>query len=192
MTPLTLDVTDPAQVDAAASEVASLDILINNAGVMLSDSPFEPAVLEHHLAVNLYGANALTHAFLAKLIRSHGAVVNLLSCVALAPLPMFTSYSASKAAAFSLTKSLRASLAAQGVTIHAVLAGPIDTDMTRELAIPKSSPEDAARAILDAVEQGVEDIFPDPTTAPLADTWSASPDKILESHFAQLLAAPTT
>ncbi|MGI5421538.1 SDR family NAD(P)-dependent oxidoreductase [Actinomadura luteofluorescens] len=187
VTPLAVDVTDPGQIAAAARQVDSLDILINNAGVMLPDSPFEPAVLERHLAVNLYGANAMTQAFLPALINSRGAVVNLLSCVALAPLPMFTSYSASKAAAFSLTKALRAGHAAHGVRFHAVLAGPIDTDMTRELDIPKTSPEAAARAIFDAVEQGVEDIFPDPATAPLADAWAAGPDKILERQFAQLV-----
>ncbi len=190
LTPLTVDVTDPAQVQAAAKEVESLDILINNAGIMLPDNPFAPAVLERHLAVNLYGSNAMTQAFLPALISSRGAVVNLLSCVALAPLPMFTSYSASKAAAFSLTKSLRAGYAAHGVTFHAVLAGPIDTDMTRELDTPKTSPEAAARAIYDALENGVEDIFPDPATAPLAQAWAAGPDKILEHQLAQLMPTP--
>lgn len=188
--PLTVDVTDPAQVQAAASEVGSLDILINNAGVMLPDTPFDPAVLERHLAVNLYGAYAMTQALLPALIRSRGSVVNLLSCVALAPLPMFTSYSASKAAAFSLTKTLRAAHAAQGVRFHAVLAGPIDTDMTRDLNIPKTSPEAVAKAIFDAVEREVEEIFPDPAAAPLAEAWAAGPDKILERQFAQLVPTP--
>ncbi len=190
LVPLTMDVTDPAQVQAAASEVGSLDILINNAGVMLPDTPFDPAVLERHLAVNLYGAYAMTQALLPALISSRGAVVNLLSCVALAPLPMFTSYSASKAAAFSLTKTLRAGHAAQGVRFHAVLAGPIDTDMTRDLNIPKTSPEAVAKAIFDAVEREVEEIFPDPAAAPLAEAWAAGPDKILERQFAQLVPTP--
>ncbi len=190
LVPLTVDVTDPAQVQAAASEVGSLDILINNAGVMLPDTPFDPAVLERHLAVNLYGAYTMTQALLPALISSRGAVVNLLSCVALAPLPMFTSYSASKAAAFSLTKTLRAGHAAQGVRFHAVLAGPIDTDMTRDLNIPKTSPEAVAKAIFDAVEREVEEIFPDPAAAHLAEAWAAGPDKILERQFAQLVPTP--
>jgi len=190
VTPLVLDVTDTTHVQAATRVVESLDILINNAGVMLPDNPFEPAVLERHLAVNLYGSNAMTQAFLAALISTRGSVINLLSCVALAPLPTFTSYSASKAAAFSLTKTLRAAHAARGVGFHAVLAGPIDTDMTRELDIPKTSPDAAARAIFDAVEKGIEDIFPDPASAPLAEAWAAGPDKILERQFAQLFPAP--
>ncbi|WP_116204304.1 SDR family NAD(P)-dependent oxidoreductase [Amycolatopsis circi] len=188
VTPLLLDVTDPAQIQAAVGEVEALDILINNAGIMLPDAPFDPAVLERHLAVNLYGSNAVTQAFLPALVSSRGAVVNLLSCVALAPLPMFTSYSASKAAAFSLTKSLRAAHAGQGVRFHAVLAGPVDTDMTRELPIPKASPEAVARAVFDAVEKGDEDIFPDPATTSLTEAWAAGADKILERQFAQLAA----
>lgn len=189
VTPVLLDITDPAQIQAAVDEVEALDILINNAGILLPDAPFDPAVLERHLAVNLYGSNAMTQAFLPALISSRGAVINLLSCVALAPLPMFTSYSASKAAAFSLTKTLRAAHAGQGVTFHAVLAGPVDTDMTRELPIPKTSPEVAAQAIFDAVEKGDEDIFPDPSTAHLVEAWAAGADKILERQFAQLVPA---
>ncbi|MGI8879152.1 MAG: SDR family NAD(P)-dependent oxidoreductase [Jatrophihabitans sp.] len=187
VTPLMLDVTDPTQIQAAVSGVDSLDVLINNAGIMLPDDPLSPAVLDRHLAVNLFGSSAMTHAFLPKLITSRGAVINLLSCVALAPLPMFTSYSISKAAAFSLTKTLRAAHAWQGISFHAVLAGPIDTDMTSELKIPKTSPDVVARAIFDAVEIGEEDIFPDPGTAALAELWAAGADKTLERQFAQLL-----
>ncbi|WP_163568173.1 SDR family NAD(P)-dependent oxidoreductase [Fodinicola feengrottensis] len=189
VTTLILDVTDPAQVQSAANQVEALDVLINNAGIMLPDAPLDPAVLERHLAVNVYGSHAMTQAFLPALTRSRGAVINLLSCSALAPLPMLTSYSASKAAAFSLTKTLRAAHAGHGVRFHAVLAGPVDTDMTRELHIPKISPEAAARAIFDAVEKGEEDIFPDPATAPLTQAWAAGADKILERQFAQLVPA---
>jgi NAD(P)-dependent dehydrogenase (short-subunit alcohol dehydrogenase family) len=189
VTPLTLDVTVADQVEAAASEIGSLGLLINNAGIMRPDDPFDPAVLDDHLAVNLRGPIALTRALLPALISSHGAVVNLLSCAALAPLPMFTSYSISKSAAFSATKTLRAANARQDVRVHAVLAGPVDTDMTRPLPIPKTAPEDVARAILDAVERGEEDIFPDPASAPLAPAWAAGADKLLERQFAQLVSA---
>jgi NAD(P)-dependent dehydrogenase (short-subunit alcohol dehydrogenase family) len=187
LTPLYLDVTNAAQIQSAATNVSALDILINNAGIMLPDHPFDPKMLERHLTVNLYGSNAMTEAFLPALIDSSGAVVTMLSCVALAPLPMFTSYSASKAAAFSVTKTLRAAYAARGVRFHAVLAGPIDTDMTRAMDIPKTSAEAAAHAILDAVEAEIEDIFPDPATAPLAGLWDTGADKLLERQFAHLV-----
>ena len=189
VTPLMLDVTSAAQVQAAASQAGSLDILINNAGIMVPDLQADPAALERHLAVNLFGTHAMTQAFLPALVRSRGAVINILSVIALAPLPMFPSYSISKAAAFSLTQSLRASLAGQGVRVHAVLAGPVDTDMNRGRDVPKASPESVARAILDAVDNGEEDIFPDPASAPLADSWRSGAAKVLERQFAELAQA---
>ena len=116
VTPLTLDVTNAAQIQRAVDEVESLDILINNAGVALYDDLSDRAVLEQHLAVNLFGTYGVTQAFLPLLTRSRGAIVNNLSMMALAPLPLIPAYSISKAAAFNLTQSLRALLAARGVT----------------------------------------------------------------------------
>ena len=187
VTPLALDVTSTAHVQAVASQAGSLDILINNAGILQPDDLTDPAALERHLAVNLFGTHAVTQAFLPTLIHSRGAIINILSVNALAPLPRIPSYSISKAAAFSLTQSLRAFLAGQGVRVHAVLAGPIDTDMTRGIDIPKASPESVARAIFDAVDNGEEDIFPDPASAPMADNWRNSAAKMFERQFAQLV-----
>src|SRR5215468_12166691 len=168
VTPLTLDVTNPAQIQAAAEQVDSLDLLINNAGIWLTDDLSDRAMLEEHLAVNFYGTWRVTQAFLPLLTRSKGTIVNNVSLMALAPLPLTPAYSVSKAAAFSLTQSLRALLTARGVRVHAVLTGPVDTDMTRGLDIPKASPQPVARAIFDGVEQGEEDIFPDPMSESMA------------------------
>src|SRR5256884_4344355 len=169
VTPLTMDVTNTAQIQAAAGQVESLDVLINNAGIWLFDDLSDRAALEQHLAVNFFGTYAVTQAFLPLLTRSKGTIVNNVSLMALAALPLTPAYSISKAAAFSLTQSLRALLAGQGVRVHAVLTGPVDTDMTRGFDIPKASAESVARAIFDGVENGEEDIFPDPTSASLAD-----------------------
>src|SRR6266702_5516335 len=172
VTPLTLDVTSPEQVQAAAGEIGSLDVVINKAGIALMDDLTDPTAIERHLAVNLFGTYAVTQAFLPALSRSRGAIVNILSVNSLAPLPLIPAYSISKAAAFSLTQSLRALLAGQGVRVHAVLPGPVDTDMTRGFDIPgKASPESVAQAIFDAIDNGDEEIFPDPTSAPMADNW---------------------
>lgn len=188
VTPLTLDVTSPAQIQVAAGQIESLDILINNAGVFLYDDLSDRAAFEQHLAVNLFGTNAVTQAFLPLLARSRGAIVNNVSLAALAPVPLTPAYSISKAAAFSLTQSLRALLARQGVRVHAVLTGPTDTDMTRGLDLPKASPESVAQAILDAVENGEEDIFPDPVSQAVADSWRAGAAKALERQNAALVA----
>jgi NAD(P)-dependent dehydrogenase (short-subunit alcohol dehydrogenase family) len=189
VTPLVLDVTDTMQTQAAANQVESLDVLINNAGVALYDDLNDRAALERHLAVNLFGTYGVTEAFLPQLTRSRGTIVNNLSLAAFAPLPFIPAYSISKAAAFSLTQSLRALLAERGIRVHAVLTGPTDTDMNRGLDIPKASPESVAHAIFDGVEGEEEEIFPDPLSQFVADSWRTGATKALERQNAALVPA---
>jgi NAD(P)-dependent dehydrogenase (short-subunit alcohol dehydrogenase family) len=189
VTPLTLDVTDTAQIQAAVERVESLDILINNAGIALYDDLSDPAALEQHLAVNLFGTYGVTQAFLPLLTRSRGAIVNVVSAAAFAPLPVIPAYSVSKAAAFSLSVSLRALLSGRGVTVQAVILGPVDTDMTRGFDIPKSSPQLVARGIFDGVESGEEEIFPDPLSETLAESWRSGAAKAMERDNAALVQA---
>jgi NAD(P)-dependent dehydrogenase (short-subunit alcohol dehydrogenase family) len=189
VTSLTLDVTKAAQIQAAVERVEYLDILINNAGLALFDDLSDRAALERHLAVNLFGTYGVTQAFLPLLTRSRGALVNVLSVAALAPVPIVPAYSISKAAAFSLSQSLRALLAGRGVRVHAVLAGPVDTDMSRGFDVPKASPESVARAVFDGVEKGEEDIFPDPMSESMAESWRSGAAKALERQFAALVQA---
>src|SRR5262245_22552363 len=188
VTPLTLDVTNAAQTQEAVERVGSLDILINNAGLALYDDLSDRSALEQHLAVNLFGTYGMTQAFLPLLTRSRGAIVNVLSVASFAALPIIPAYSISKAAAFSLSQSLRAHLAGRGVKVHAVLAGPVDTDMSRDFDAPKASPESVARAIFDGVEKGEEDIFPDPMSESIAESWRSGAVKALERQFAALVA----
>ena len=98
VTPLVLDVTDPAQIRQAVERVESLDILINNAGVALADDLSDRAALERHLAVNLFGTWDVTQSFLPSLAASRGAVVNISSLSAVAAVPVLPAYSISKAA----------------------------------------------------------------------------------------------
>ncbi len=189
VTVVPLDITDEEQVRAAAARVESLDILVNNAGVFLFDDLSDRETLEQHLAVNLFGTYGVIQAFLPALIASGGAIVNNVSIAALAPVPVTPAYSLSKAAAFSLTQSLRMLLGGQGVRVHAVLTGPVDTDMVRALDIPKASPASVAQGIFDGISQGAEDIFPDPVSSALAPGWQAGPAKALERQNAALLEA---
>ncbi|HEY2529010.1 MAG TPA: SDR family NAD(P)-dependent oxidoreductase [Xanthobacteraceae bacterium] len=184
VTPLTLDVTNAAQIRAAVEKIDALTILINNASISLQNDLSDRAALEQLLAVNLFGTYDMTQAFLPVLARSRSAVVNVLSLASLAAVPFDSLYSISKAAAFSLSQSLRALLARQGVSIHVVLPGPIDTDMARNLDIPKASPESTARAILDGVEKEEEEIFPDPMSEAIAEGWRSSAVKALQRQFA--------
>lgn len=182
--PLTLDVTSVAQIQRAVDGVSTLDVLINNAGVAIYDDLSNHDVIQQHLDVNFLGMLKMTHAFLPLLRRSKGAIVNNLSLAALAALPMIPAYSISKAAAFKMTQSLRANLAPEGVTVHAVFLGPIDTDMSRGLEIPKASPESAAVGIFDGLERGEDEIFPDRASLSIAKGWRTGAIKALEHQFA--------
>jgi NAD(P)-dependent dehydrogenase (short-subunit alcohol dehydrogenase family) len=184
VTPIILDVTNATQIRAAVEKVGALDILINNAGISVQNDLSDRAALERLLAVNLFGTYDVTQAFLPVLTRSRSALVNILSLASMAAVPFDPLYSISKAAAFSLSQSLRALLAGRGVSVHIVLPGPIDTDMTRDLDIPKASPESTARAILDGVEKEEEEIFPDPMSEAVAEGWRNSAVKELQRQFA--------
>ncbi len=115
----------------------------------------------------------MIQAFLPSLIASGGAIVNNVSIAALAPIPVTPAYSLSKAAAFSLTQSLRMLLAGQGVRVHAVLTGPVDTDMVRDLDIPKASPQSVAQGIFDGVggPRRTSSPIPCPPPSPTAGRW---------------------
>jgi NAD(P)-dependent dehydrogenase (short-subunit alcohol dehydrogenase family) len=184
VTPLTLDVTNALEIQGAVDQVGALDVLINNAGIAACDDLTNPDVVERHLAVNLFGPLRVTNAFVPLLKRSKGAIVNNLSLAALAALPMIPAYSISKAAAFNMTQSLRALLAAEGVSVHAVVLGPIDTEMSRGLEIPKASPESAAAGIFDGLANGEEEIFPDPASAAIAVGWRNGAVKAMDRQFA--------
>jgi NAD(P)-dependent dehydrogenase (short-subunit alcohol dehydrogenase family) len=187
VTPLTLDVINTSQIQRAVDQVGDLDVLINNAGIATYDNWWNLDAIEQHLAVNFLGPLKLTNAFLPLLKRSKGAIVNNLSLVALAALPIIPAYSVSKAAAFNMTQSLRALLAAEGVSVHAVVLGPIDTEMNRGLEIPKASPQSAAAGIFDGLERGEDEIFPDPASAPIADAWRNGAIKAMERQFASFV-----
>jgi len=189
VTPVIMDVTDWEQIQRAVEGVDSLDILINNAGVSLPDDMSSRAAFKQHFDVNLYGPLMVTQALLPSLTQSRGRIVNVISIGAFAAVPILPAYSASKAAAFSVTQSQRALLGSQGVKVHAVLPGPIDTDMIRDLPIPKTSPELVARAIFDGVENGDEEIFPDPLSDLQAASWRIGAAKELERQNAALVPA---
>ena len=189
VTPLSLDVTDAGQVQQAVEQVDSLDLLINNAGIAIYDDLTNFGVIEKHLAVNFLGLLRVTHAFLPTLRRSHGAIVNNLSLVGLAALPIIPAYSLSKAAAFNMTQSLRALLAGQSIRVHAVVLGPVDTDMNRGFEIPKASRESVAAGIFDGLEKDQDEIFPDPASLSLAEGWRNGALKALEHQFSAFAPA---
>ncbi|XVS66489.1 SDR family NAD(P)-dependent oxidoreductase [Actinosynnema sp. CA-299493] len=192
VTPVTLDVTDPAHIQAAVERVDALDLLINNAGVAAVDDLTDTTVLDRMLAVNLYGAHHVTQAFLPLLTESAGAIATNMSLTAIAPYPLAASYSISKAAVLAMTQSLRAILASRGVRVHAILTGPADTDMgVRFDVLPRTPPELVAHNVFEGVEDDVEDIFPDPMSQDMADAWHNGSTKGFERRLAEMYAQRT-
>ena len=183
VTPISLDVTSHSEIQRAADRVDTLDVLINDAGISLQDDLSNPSMIHQHLAVNCFGLVNVTRAFSPLLTQSKGAVVNILSLASIASVPFSPAYAISKAAAFSATQSLRMLLARKGVTVQAVFPGPVDTDMTRDLALPKASAESVAVAIFDGLQNGDEDIFPDSMSQSIAEAWRTGVVKALERQF---------
>lgn len=183
--PLRIDVTDAASLQAAAAQVSELGMLVNNAGSLASfgvlSSPL--ADIQRDLDTNFLGLLAVTRAFLPALNRASesgrpAALVNVLSVASLASATPIGAYSASKAAAFSATQALRTELAPKGIRVHGVLAGAIDTDMVRAMDMPKTSPEEVARGLLDGVAENLDDIAPDPMSRELLRLWRVDPKAV--------------
>ncbi|HEY9109034.1 MAG TPA: SDR family oxidoreductase, partial [Roseateles sp.] len=154
--PVALDVTDADQVATAAAQCGDVTLLINNAGISQSVGVLAADAIDvarHHFDTNVFGVWALTQAF-APVLKANGggAVLNVLSVLSWVTLPGLAPYSASKAAAWALSNGLRAELKAQGTQVTSLHVGYMDTDMTRGLETPKSSPADVARAALAGVE----------------------------------------
>ena len=138
------------------------------------------------LAVNLDAVFHLMRAEIPLLTKSGGgAIVNMLSLVALASMPGPSVYNASKAAAWSMTQSLRASLSDCNIRVHGVSPGAIDTEMLADVDLEKASPIDVAKAILDSVVEGREDIFPDAMSTSLYAAW-VKDHKAVEQQFANM------
>jgi len=184
--PLTLDITNPADVARAADAAPDVSLLFNNAGALavgsLLDAPLDG--VRRDMEVNYFGTLGVSRAFAPIIERNGGGgIVNVLSIVSLASMPGIGGYNASKAAAWSLTLSLRAELGPRGVSVFGVFPGPIDTDMAKVVTLPKTAPQALAEEVLAGIEAGLEDIFPDPMSKQVYAAWAAD-HKAVEKQFA--------
>ena len=186
--PLAFDITKPEQIAAAVKKASDITLLINNAGVLTSYNVLasSQADFDADFRINVHGTLAVIRAFLPVLERAPGGatVVNVLSLTSLASFPALGGYSASKAAAYSVTQALRPELKAKRIELLAVLPGPIDTDMVRALPMPKTSAADTARGILAGMARGDEEIFPDPMAQQMGALWNEN-RKEFERAFAR-------
>jgi short-subunit dehydrogenase len=162
LVPLKMDVTSDEDVSRAAAAATDVTLLINNAGVNHNTAfllAADLSIAREEFECNYIAPLRITRAFAPVLIANKGAVLNMLTILSRVNLPFMGSYCASKAAALSLTQGLRGELGPKGVRIAAALPGAVDTRMTAGLPIPKMSPADAAREILDGFEKGEEEIY---------------------------------
>lgn len=186
--PVMLDMRDAASVEAAARQVGAVDLLINNAGALtfgnLLDMPMED--VERNMDVNYLGTLRVVRAFAPLMGRDRdAAIVNTLSIGSFSNIQGLGAYGASKAASWSMTQAIRASLAPRRIAVHAVFPGPVDTDMARDIPMAKASPADVARAIVDGVVAGREDILPDAVAEQVYAGWRQD-HKAVERQFAAM------
>jgi NAD(P)-dependent dehydrogenase (short-subunit alcohol dehydrogenase family) len=186
--PLQLDVTDRKAVSELPALADDVDLLINNAGSLafgdILEVPLE--TVGDQLDTNFYGPLYMARAFAPALEKNGGgAIVNVLTLLSMVSAPGMAAYNASKAAAWSTTQSLRASLADRGIAVYGVFPGAIDTDMLDGVEMDKTSPEHVAQAVLSGIEAEEEDIFPDPMSTQVYAGWRAD-HKAVEKQFAAM------
>ncbi|HTE42762.1 MAG TPA: SDR family oxidoreductase [Steroidobacteraceae bacterium] len=185
--PVRLDVTQSAQIEEAAHIAPNVTLLFNNAGALnfgnILEVPMED--ITRQFATNFYGKLQMARAFAPALERNGGGIVNVLTLVAFASMPGLATYNASKAAAWSMTQSLRATLAAKHVQVFGVFPGAVDTDMTAGIEMPKTPPAEIATAILAGIEADEEDVFPDAMSTQLYAAWKQD-HKAVERQFATM------
>ena len=188
--PLALDVTKAEEIEAIAQQATDVQILLNNAGVLGSGGLFKANSVETaqwEFNTNYFGTLMMIRSFAPILARNGGGtIINMLSIASVVNVPIFSSYSASKAALYSLTQGIRAELAAQGTKVIGVFPGPVDTPMADGIELDKAAPIEVAKYVLEGIEQGHEEIYPDPVAQSVLQGLH-DPLKAIEQQFAGLL-----
>ena len=184
--PLALEVTDPASVAALVAQVQDVTILINNAGEYRAAAFVggDVADVRAEFETNFFGPLALTQALAPRIVANGGGhVLNVASV--LSWLAVGNSYSATKAALWSMTNSVRLELLAQGVGVTGLHVGYMDTDMAAAVESFKSAPADVARLALDGIEAGAFEVLADDLTRQVRSGLSAD----VEALYPQLTTA---
>jgi NAD(P)-dependent dehydrogenase (short-subunit alcohol dehydrogenase family) len=191
--PLELDVTDAAEIDAAAQRCGDVNLVVNNAGLfanqLLIGAP-DMSIARQEMEVNYFGTLAMCRAFAPILGRNGGgAIINVLSAAALVSIPNMGGYAPSKAATRSLSGAVRAELSPQGTQVTALIVGSVDTRMAAHVEGGKEKPDDIARAGLRAVTRGIDELDTDRMAVEVRAALALDP-KGLEKRMAKMLHAP--
>lgn len=186
--PVRLDVTNAADIAGAAERASDVTLVVNNAGALSFGGALDvgQAAIDRDMAVNHGGLRDVTRAF-APVIEANGggAVVNMLTLLSFVSAPGFSAYNASKAAAWSMSMSLRAYLRPRAIAVVNAFPAGIDTDMLASVDAPKDSPLAVVRDVLDGLEAGHEDVYP-ASAADVHAAWRAD-QKQVEAAFAGMM-----
>jgi NAD(P)-dependent dehydrogenase (short-subunit alcohol dehydrogenase family) len=188
--PVHVDMTNEVSIKAAAETASDVEIVVNNAGVLTTTSAVDDNVLESlqfEFDVNVYGLVRMAKAF-APVLKSNGggAFAQLNSVVSVKTFGQFATYSASKAASYSITQGLRESLKEQGTHIVSVHPGPIKTDMIeadQDLSAIAEPPSLVAKAIFDAVEKGEFHAWPDSMAKEIGGVYRSFAENVVEADM---------
>jgi NAD(P)-dependent dehydrogenase (short-subunit alcohol dehydrogenase family) len=188
--PVALDVTNPEQVAAIAAEASDVQVVVNNAGFAGQTDLFaeDISAARQEFDVNYWGVLNMLRAFVPVLeSNGGGAVINVASVASLVSFPPFPTYSDSKAAVHSMTQGLRLTKGTAGIQVVGVYPGPVDTDMAADLEMEKATPQSVAETILNGVEAGKVDVFPDVMAEGFIPPYEAGA-KVFEAQTAEMLA----
>lgn len=192
LVPVPLDVTSDEAVAALAEKLTDVDLIINNAGIGRPGLPLT-ATLDHareQFEVNVLGTVRTTQSFAPTLAANGGgAIVNVLSIVSWNASPFLSTYSASKAAAWSYTNSSRVELGLNGTQVVGVHVGFVDTDLTAGMDGDKVAPQTVAASALDALEAGKTEAIVDEASAAVRGSLSGPGDAVLPGSEASVRAA---
>ncbi len=187
--PVQLDVTKQDDIDSIAQKIDTLDILINNAGIMspghlLADESVDS--LQVNLDVNVWGPLKLSNTLRQHFEKENAtAIVNIISVSGFGNMPALGTYSVSKAAVHSVTQGMRGQLSGKNTLVVGVYPGPMDTEMVDGWDLDKANTTAVAKEILDGVENGKEDIFPDPMSKQVGSLFLTAPKRV-EQNFAAM------
>ncbi|MDB9524977.1 SDR family oxidoreductase [Oscillatoria sp. CS-180] len=189
--PIHIDLADRQSINAAAQAANDVQVVINNGGVFQGETPLaEDAIasLEFQMNVNVYGLIQMAQAF-APVLKANGGGVfaQLNSVVSIKTFSHFATYSASKAAAYSITQALRELLQEQGTLVLSVHPGPIATKMgdaagLTEIAEP---PTLVADAIFKALDHGDFHVFPDSMARQIGAAYQSFAENIVEANLSE-------
>ncbi|XPV67808.1 MAG: SDR family NAD(P)-dependent oxidoreductase [Halarcobacter sp.] len=176
-----LDITNKEQFKSVITGIEKIDILVNNAGANSDKRLFDDETIDFD--VNLFGT-LNSCRILSSNINKGGIIINISSILALINLPIMALYCASKSALHSVTQALRAELKTKDILVYEVLPGPIDTAMSKDLQMPKTSPNDIVNATINGLSSSEYEIYPDSFAKVIKQRLEE--DKInLENEFAQ-------